>query len=698
MSPVAVGERSSLRASGEDRSRGPRLEVQANQGEGHRRPPLTSRVRSLARAAKVDTDFVERVLARDVFPYAPLPVSKPSGAPRLLLSPSPDLMHVQRVLLKSLLRDVPLHPMAFAYRRRRSVVECGQVHARAHTVIRLDIADFYNNIRERQVYAALLESLDVDRLTAYQLALLTTVVLPEPSPTWINRGTGSRSEELSCRVLDRRVLVRASRLRRYMYVEQREGFLPQGAPTSGVLSNAVMRAPDAHLQHLATRLDLRYTRYSDDLHFSSRHLVKRADIDILIREVKARLEKDGFALNDAKTRVARPGSRRVVLGLLVDGAAPRLPVETHRRIEKHIRGARRFGLQAHVDHVGYGSAQDLVHHVEGLLAWAAYVEPVKGGAYLGRWREVLGSAAGMDEWGDPLAEQPRSSVEEAKASINSLLEQGQQYRSTAEYANLLSFIGRFRRYAPFNAMLVHMQRPGARYVLTAARWRSQFGRVIKPGAQNLIMLQPGGPYMIVYDVGDTEPLRGAPALPRDVLDPVAATADLEDRHLERLWARTVDNAVRLGIRIILVDHAKASCGQASRTQARDTVIERPGPRGQGVESFPLRFEVLVNRNLALVDRYVTLVHELAHLRCGHLGGHLDHGWPDRRLGSQHRDEVEAESVAYMALLRLDSKAAMDDYLLGHVRDDATLPEDLRLDLVVEALSEVIAMGDRRLPR
>ncbi len=387
-----------------------------------------------------------------------------------------------------------------------------------------------------------------------------------------------------------------------------------------------------------------------------------------------------------------------MLGLLVDGAAPRLPVETRRRIEKHIRGVRRFGLLAHVQHVSFGSTQDLVRHVEGLLAWAAYVEPVRGAAYLRQWQEVLESAAGVGEWTDQLAEQPRNSVEEAKASINSLLEQGQQYRSTAEYAGLLDFVGRFRRYAPFNAMLVYLQRPGATYVLTAARWRSQFGRVIKPGAQNLIMLQPGGPYMIVFDVGDTEPLVGAPALPRDILEPVAATADLDDRHVERLWDRTVDNAVRLGVRVTLVDHAKASCGRASRTQASDAVLERPGPRGQGMESFPLRFEVLVNRNLALVDRYVTLVHELAHLRCGHQGAHPDEGWPDRRGGSKPRNEVEAESVAYMALLRLDSKATMGDYLLGHVRDDADLPDDLRLDLVIEALSEIVAMGDRRLPR
>ena len=51
----------------------------------------------------------------------------------------------------------------------------------------------------------------------------------------------------------------------------REGLLPQGAPTSGAISNLVMRdAEDDALYAVASRLGLRYTRYSDDLYFSAR--------------------------------------------------------------------------------------------------------------------------------------------------------------------------------------------------------------------------------------------------------------------------------------------------------------------------------------------------------------------------------------------------------------------------------------------
>ncbi len=679
--------------------------AQGSEGEGHHRPQLAPRLAKVVRDSGVDATFVHRVLKREILPYKPLDARKPSGASRRLWSPEPQLMQLQRALLKSVLQDLPLHPMAFAYRRQRSVVECSQVHARAHTIISLDIANFYDSVRERHVFAALHEPLQLSRLAAYQLALLTTVIVPGRSTTWINRGTGERTEEHTCGVAGDRRLARTVVPRHFVYLGQREGFLPQGAPTSGLISNAVMRDVDADLEVLASRLGLRYTRYSDDLHFSSRHLVKRAAIDVLIRAVRARLAADSFALNDGKTRVSRPGSRRLVLGLLVDGPSPRLPSETHRGIDKHIRGARRFGLGPHAQHSGFASEQAFVRHVDGLLAWASYVEPVKGKAHLHRWRGVLDTPTGLEEWQPATPQQPgvpqqaQSSVEEARNSINSLLAQGQQYRSTAEYAELLQFVGRFRRYAPFNAVLVHLQRPGAAYVLTAARWKSKYGRVLKPGAQKLVMLQPGGPYMIVFDVGDTEPLRCAPPLPRDVLDPVAATTTVEDKYFERHWARTVDNAVRLGIRVTLVDHAKASCGQASRTCTPDAVIERPGPRGSGVEPFPLRFDILVNRNLALVDRYVTLVHELAHLRCGHLGPHPDdQKWPDRLAGSKARNEVEAESVAYMALARLDSQATMGDYLLGHLRGSATLPEDVQLQLVVAALSDIIEMGEERLPK
>ena len=71
---------------------------------------------------------------------------------------------------------------------------------------------------------------------------------------------------------------------------------------------------------------------------------------------------------------------------------------------------------------------------------------------------------------------------------------------------------RLRNFAPFNAMLLLVQKPGLSYAASARDWCERFGRTPKEGARPLLILWPFGPVALVYDVQDTE---GKP-LPEDV--------------------------------------------------------------------------------------------------------------------------------------------------------------------------------------
>ena len=85
----------------------------------------------------------------------------------------------------------------------------------------------------------------------------------------------------------------------------------------------------------------------------------------------------------------------------------------------------------------------------------------------------------------------------APAALDELFRLARRYRTSQEYFQLLRFVSRFRAYAPFNAMLVHVQRPGARYVASASRWQ-HYRRRIRSGANPLVILQPMGPVMFVF--------------------------------------------------------------------------------------------------------------------------------------------------------------------------------------------------------
>ncbi|WP_371606065.1 reverse transcriptase domain-containing protein [Streptomyces sp. NBC_01213] len=681
--------------------------------------------------------FLKAVVSGSIFPYTEHRIPKHSGGIRTLHAPVPRLSELQQGILARLgtlpARFQP-HPAAFAYRSGRSVVDCAATHLHAHTVIRLDIADFFGSIRERHVHAALkdawarptereyridlVEDGDGCRevglrrvgrtLSTYTTARLVTVSPPGPSRTWTNRGTGRRSVSLEA-TGQKFTVSRPDSL----YKDTREGFLPQGAPTSGYLSNIVMRDVDAAITHLAESLGLRYTRYSDDMYFSSRRLVHHGNIDHLVSGVKKALTPLGMRLNTNKTYVARPGARRSVLGILVDGPTPRLTREYKRRITKHVRGAASFGIEQHSRHQGFKGLADLDAHVTGLLSFAHMVEPGWAEEQLTDWKrlrvipfeheEPVIAQHGLDwYWGE---EVEVSQSDLAKASIDDLVRGAQRYRSSADYLQMLEFVGRFKRYAPFNAMVVHIQKPGARHVLSSSEWMSKYRRVLKPGAQPLLIFQPRGPYMLVYDVGDTEALPGAQPLPRTITAPASVSSRVGEKKLVEVWHHTRTNLAPLGIRLTLVNDGASSYGRAYRTRSGG-FVERSGSRpGDRPERYPTLFEIEVNRNLPLLDRYATLAHELGHLLCGHLGAGPGSSWPDRksrpfsdaeRVTAHARDEVEAESIAYMVLKRLDPDVQMGDYIIGHLGVGQQVPESVALNLTFKAAGLIIEMGGRRL--
>jgi hypothetical protein len=682
--------------------------------------------------------FLEAVVSGSIYPYTEHRIPKRRGGLRTLYAPVPRLSEVQQEVLARL-ETLPAgfqpHPAAFAYRRGRSVVDCAAAHLRAHTVIRLDIADFFGSIRERHVHAALKDAwtrpaergyrLDLAEndegrreivlrragrsLGTYATVRLVTVSPPEPNHTWTNRGSGRRSVRLEATGQDFSILRPG-----LVFKHTREGFLPQGAPTSGYLSNIIMRDVDEIISHRAESLGLRYTRYSDDLYFSSRALFHHADVDRLVAGVKKALEPLGMRLNPKKTYVARPGARRSVLGILVDGPAPRLTREYKRRITKHVRGAASFGIEQHRRHQRFKDLAELDAHVTGLLSFAHMVEPGWAGAQLADWKrlreiplehqEPVNVQHGLElPWDE---EVELSQADLAKDSIDDLVRGAQRYRSSSDYLQMVEFVGRVKRYAPFNAMVVHIQKPGARYVLPSSQFMSKYRRVLKPGAQPLLIFQPRGPYMLVYDVGDTEALPGALPLPKGITAPVSVSSRASEKEVAQVWHHTETNLAPLGIRLTLVDHGASSCGRIYRSRSGSSV-ERPGSRPGGPpERYPTLFEIEVNRNLSLLDRYATLTHELGHLFCGHLGAGPGETWPDRYVRPlsdedavkvHARNEVEAESIAYMVLKRLDPDVRMGDYITGHLSPDQQVPETVALNLTFKAAGLIIEMGKKRIP-
>lgn len=236
--------------------------------------------------------------------------------------------------------------------------------------------------------------------------------------------------------------------------------------------------------------------------------------------------------------------------------------------------------------------------------------------------------------------------------LDELFARSREYRSSANYLETLRFIARMRNHSPYNAFLLRMQNPAMTYALTAARWRSLYGRRVKEDARPCIILVPFGPVSFVYDLLDTT----GPDIPPDVLEPFRARGELEPQ----VWKNLQDNCRAHDIELRPVSlslHEAGSVGARPR--------QAPGAPAYTIE---------VNARLSLENCFATIVHELAHIFCGHCGSHA--GGPDceDRSGlSKQAEEFEAESVSFLVCKRYGIESESETYLAGYVGKNEAIP-------------------------
>ena len=107
---------------------------------------------------------------------------------------------------------------------------------------------------------------------------------------------------------------------------------------------------------------------------------------------------------------------------------------------------------------------------------------------------------------------------------------------------MVSFMARFRDYAPYNNMLVRMQNPTCSFYATERDWCDRFGRNLKEDARPMLILAPMHPVMLVYALDETE----GKDLPKELENVASYQGEWKPDWLER----TVQNAaVRDRIRV-----------------------------------------------------------------------------------------------------------------------------------------------------
>jgi hypothetical protein len=247
------------------------------------------------------------------------------------------------------------------------------------------------------------------------------------------------------------------------------------------------------------------------------------------------------------------------------------------------------------------------------------------------------------------------------ALLSQLLTESRLYKTGTDFKALLDFVNRLPNFAPFNAFLLQVQKPGLRFAASANDWQKKFNRTIKEDARPLIILWPFAPVALVYDMDETE----GDELPVDVAYAFKATGDITERKIQDL----IRLLAKQGIHIKLLEYGDAHAGHIEKPELEHYITI--GAQSKQAKEKP-DYQIRLNKNHNPNVQFATLVHELAHLFLGHLGSDKFLTVSDRHHIEHVTRELEAESVCYIVCYRNGVKPNSEAYLSEFVNDTTSI--------------------------
>ena len=238
---------------------------------------------SLISSLKLDWDEkqINKFMRAQEEHYLSFAIRKRNGKLRWIDAPCRDLKSIQTNLLYNCLYKLSTHKDCMGFRVGIGVKDGASRHLGAKVLLTMDISNFFNSIKISKVQL----------FCAYLLKRLTAIKKPKHPYT---------NEDI----------ITLSSLFTF------KGKIPQGAPTSPALANLISYKMDIELSKLAYIHNCKFTRYADDIAFSSEN--KDFKIGKLIPEIKAIVEKENLSINYRKTKIRRPHNRMAVTGIVIN--------------------------------------------------------------------------------------------------------------------------------------------------------------------------------------------------------------------------------------------------------------------------------------------------------------------------------------------------------------------------------------------
>lgn len=274
----------------------------------------------------MDTSLVERIMRTAPIRYKTYRIPKRTKGLREISQPAVEVKALQRGLIEILLRNLPMHEAATAYRVGMSIKENASRHAGDGPILKMDFKDFFPSIK------------------------------PHDWAAYCNQ-TGTLTDTVDIRLTSLLLFQRpkgSSVLR-----------LAIGAPSSPFVSNALLFNFDKLITEAVAKDHVTYTRYADDLTFSAPRAGHLRDVEKVVRATLRGLEYPRLTVNyDKTTRVTRKYGRKVTGLTLTNDGAVSIGHDRKRALHTSVYRASQGRLNA-----------DELALLKGMLGFANSVEP-----------------------------------------------------------------------------------------------------------------------------------------------------------------------------------------------------------------------------------------------------------------------------------------------------------------------------------
>lgn len=278
----------------------------------------------IAAGCNVDSSYIELVARSASHRYKTYRVKKRTRGYRTIDHPARELKLIQSWLNKNIFSSLPVHQVVYSYNKGRNIRVHADVHRRGNYLMRLDFANFFPSIYTTDI-ARLLKrnasSLDF-RLSKKDIQLITKLVC-------------------------------------------KDGRLTIGAPSSPVLSNAILFEFDKLLAEHCYSQSVTYSRYADDLYFSTNKSNTLSQIhDFVFRTIRE-MESPNLIINREKTVFTSRKRQRRVTGLILTSDKK---VSLGRDRKRYIKGL------VHKFTCGELNRSE-ISYLRGYLSYALSIEP-----------------------------------------------------------------------------------------------------------------------------------------------------------------------------------------------------------------------------------------------------------------------------------------------------------------------------------